>query len=160
MRAFLGLVGIGGACLFFGDGVITPAISVLSAVEGLEVVSPEFNHVVLPIPVVVIIALFAVQVRGTASIGRLFGPVMAVWFVTLAGLGAAADRRSNPAVLDALSPHLCLPAVLPARLAGLRGAGLGGAGCHRRGGALRRHGPFRRPADPHRLVLSCCPACC
>ena len=111
MRAFLGLIGIGGACLFFGDGVITPAISVLSAVEGLEVVSPEFKRYVLPISVVVILGLFAVQVRGTGSIGRLFGPVMAVWFLAIAALGAV-QVAQHPGVLIALSPHhginLCL----------------------------------------------------
>ncbi len=111
MRAALALLGIAGACLFFGDGVITPAISVLSAIEGLEVVSPAFKRFVLPIAIVVIVALFAVQVRGTASIGRLFGPVMAVWFFTLAALGIAEIARS-PGVLAALSPtyavHLCL----------------------------------------------------
>ena len=104
MRAFLGLVGIGGACLFFGDGVITPAISVLSAVEGLEVVSPEFTRFVLPISVVIIVGLFAVQVRGTGSIGRMFGPVMMVWFVVIAACGAVQIAR-NPAILTALLPH-------------------------------------------------------
>jgi KUP system potassium uptake protein len=103
-RAFLGLVGIGGACLFFGDGVITPAISVLSAVEGLEIVSPEFTRFVLPISVVVILGLFAVQVRGTGTIGRLFGPVMAVWFAAIAALGLI-QIVAHPAVLVALSPH-------------------------------------------------------
>ena len=110
-RNFLGLVGIGGACLFFGDGVITPAISVLSAVEGLEIVSPEFKRFVLPISVVVIIGLFAVQVRGTGSIGRLFGPVMAVWFAAIAALGLV-QIVAHPGILVALSPHyavvLCL----------------------------------------------------
>ncbi len=110
-RQVLGLVGIAGAGLFFGDGVITPAISVLSAIEGLEVVSPEFKRFVLPLSVVVIVGLFAVQVRGTGSIGRLFGPVMAVWFVVLAALGIA-QIVQNPAILNALLPHhaarLCL----------------------------------------------------
>ena len=104
MHAFLGLVGVGGACLFFGDGVITPAISVLSAVEGLVIVSPQLKQFVLPLSVVIIVALFAVQVRGTTSIGRLFGPVMAVWFFSIAALGAA-QIVQNPAVLEALSPH-------------------------------------------------------
>ena len=104
MRAFLGLVGIGGACLFFGDGVITPAISVLSAVEGLEIVSPEFKTFVLPISVVIIVALFAVQVRGTGTIGRLFGPVMMLWFVVIAGFGVVQIAR-YPSILTALLPH-------------------------------------------------------
>ena len=104
LRAFLGLVGISGACLFFGDGVITPAISVLSAVEGLEIVTPELKPFVIPISLVVIIALFAVQVRGTATIGRFFGPVMAVWFITLATLGVM-EIISEPDVLSALLPQ-------------------------------------------------------
>ena len=111
MRAFLGLVGIGGACLFFGDGVITPAISVLSAVEGLEIVAPDLKRFVLPISIIVIIGLFAVQIRGTGSIGRLFGPIMAVWFASIAALGAI-QVAAHPGVLVALSPHygliLCL----------------------------------------------------
>ena len=82
-RATLGLIGIGGACLFFGDGVITPAISVLSAVEGLEVSLPQAREVVVPLSVVVILALFAVQSRGTGTVGRVFGPIMAVWFAVL-----------------------------------------------------------------------------
>ena len=104
MRTALGLIGVGGACLFFGDGAITPAISVLSAVEGLQVVSPAFKSVVLPLSIVVIVALFAVQVRGTASIGRAFGPVMAVWFVALAAMGLFQVAR-NPGVLMAVSPY-------------------------------------------------------
>ncbi len=103
-RAALGLLGIAGASLFFGDGTITPAISVLSAVEGLATVSTAFQQFVLPISIVVIFGLFAFQVRGTATIGRLFGPVMALWFITLAALGVAEIVRS-PGVLAALSPH-------------------------------------------------------
>ena len=104
VRAALGLIGIVGAGLFFGDGVITPAISVLSAVEGLEVVSPAFKELVLPLSVLVIIGLFTVQYRGTRVVGRLFGPVMAVWFLAIAGLGLREIVR-NPRVLVALSPH-------------------------------------------------------
>ncbi len=102
-RHILGLVGIGGACLFFGDGIITPAISVLSAVEGLEVVYPEFHYVVVPISVVVIVALFAVQASGTGRIGRVFGPVMCVWFVAIAVFGCM-QIAQNPWVLTAVSP--------------------------------------------------------
>ena len=104
LRAMLGLVGVGGACLFFGDGVITPAISVLSAVEGLQIVSPQFTRFVLPISIIIIVGLFAVQVRGTGSIGRLFGPVMAVWFLSLAAMGIV-QIAAHPNVLQALSPH-------------------------------------------------------
>jgi KUP system potassium uptake protein len=102
-RAALGLVGIAGASLFFGDGVITPAISVLSAVEGLEVVSPAFKTFVLPLSVAVIVGLFAVQVRGTGAVGRLFGPVMVAWFLAIAVLGVA-EIAHNPGVLAAVSP--------------------------------------------------------
>ncbi len=103
MRTVLALFGIGGACLFFGDGVITPAISVLSAVEGLEISSPEFKQYVLPISAVVIVGLFAVQSRGTGSVGRVFGPIMAVWFLAIVALGALAIAQ-HPGVLRALSP--------------------------------------------------------
>ncbi|MBV9776695.1 MAG: KUP/HAK/KT family potassium transporter, partial [Acetobacteraceae bacterium] len=103
MRAFVALVGIAGACLFFGDGVITPAVSILSAIEGLEVSSPSLKTYVLPISAVVIILLFAVQSRGTGSVGRLFGPVMALWFVTIALLGVH-QIWQHPSVLRALSP--------------------------------------------------------
>ncbi|MGA9865476.1 MAG: potassium transporter Kup [Acetobacteraceae bacterium] len=103
MRAFVALVGIAGACLFFGDGLITPAISVLSAIEGLEVSSPHLKAYVLPISAAVIIGLFAVQSRGTGSVGRLFGPVMAVWFIAIALLGIN-QIRQHPSVLLALSP--------------------------------------------------------
>ena len=103
MRYFVTLVGIGGACLFFGDGVITPAISVLSAVEGLEVAAPELNEFVLPISAVVIVGLFVIQWRGTGSVGRLFGPVMAVWFAVIGLLGLLEVLR-HPFVLLAVSP--------------------------------------------------------
>jgi KUP system potassium uptake protein len=107
MRNFLGLVGIAGACLFFGDGLITPAISVLSAVEGLEVSAPGLQQFVLPISIVVIVGLFAVQSHGTSAVGRLFGPVMAVWFVAIGALGAIQIVRS-PFVLLAISPSYAL----------------------------------------------------
>jgi KUP system potassium uptake protein len=103
MRNFIALVGIAGACLFFGDGVITPAISVLSAVEGLEVSAPELQQYVLPISVVIIVMLFAVQWRGTTSVGRVFGPVMALWFLVIGLLGVIQIVR-HPFVLMAISP--------------------------------------------------------
>ena len=103
-RAILGAIGIGGACLFFGDGAITPAISVLSAVEGLQTVYPEFERWVLPISIVVILGLFAVQTFGTARIGRVFGPVMLAWFATLGVLGVL-QIAQDPGILAALSPH-------------------------------------------------------
>jgi KUP system potassium uptake protein len=102
-RQVLALVGIAGACLFFGDGLITPAISVLSAVEGLEVSAPELQKYVLPISAAVIIALFAMQWRGTGSVGRVFGPVMVVWFLAIGIFGLIAVV-GHPQVLLALSP--------------------------------------------------------
>ena len=111
VRNALTLTGIVGACLFFGDGVITPAISVLSAVEGLEISAPELRQYVLPISVVVILLLFAVQSRGTGSVGRVFGPIMAVWFLSIGLLGIW-EIVQHPFVLLALSPSyaatLCL----------------------------------------------------
>jgi KUP system potassium uptake protein len=95
--------GLVGAALFYGDGMITPAISVLSAVEGLEVAAPSLKHLVVPIAVAVITLLFAIQRIGTGAVGRLFGPVMALWFAVLAvsGLGEVA---AHPDILKALSP--------------------------------------------------------
>jgi KUP system potassium uptake protein len=96
-------LGIFGASLFYGDGMITPAISVLSAVEGLEVTTPSLKSAVVPITLVIITILFAIQRHGTGVVGRLFGPVMGVWFALLAvaGIGQIADK---PAILKALSP--------------------------------------------------------
>ncbi len=104
LRRVLLLVGIFGTCLFYGDGVITPAISVLSAVEGLEVVSPTFKSAVIPLTLVILFGLFAVQKRGTAGIGKFFGPITLVWFAVIALLGVS-HIASNPAILWALSPH-------------------------------------------------------
>jgi KUP system potassium uptake protein len=100
-----GLVALGifGASLFFGDSMITPAISVLSAVEGVEVVQPSLEHFVVPIAAAILIVLFALQSRGTGTVGRLFGPVMLVWFVVLAALGVH-GIVGHPGVLRALSP--------------------------------------------------------
>ncbi len=102
-RALLGIVGVVGAGLFFGDGVITPAISVLSAVAGLEVVSPNLGPAVVPISLVIIIILFLVQRRGTGSMGRAFGPVMTVWFLVI-GLMGLIQILHHPFVLKALIP--------------------------------------------------------
>jgi KUP system potassium uptake protein len=103
VKGGIALVGIAGACLFFGDGVITPAISVLSAVEGLEVSAPELKFYVLPISVAVITALFAMQYHGTGGVGRVFGPVMILWFFII-GLTGLAEIVPHPFVLLAISP--------------------------------------------------------
>jgi len=103
LRSILLVVGIFGTCLFYGDGVITPAISVLSAVEGLEVISPNFKRYVIPLTLVILLCLFAVQKRGTGGIGKFFGPITLVWFATIACLGVY-HIASNPAILWAISP--------------------------------------------------------
>ncbi len=102
-QALLG-IGIFGTALFYGDGVITPAISVLSAVEGLELITPHSRHWVLPITVLVLTGLFAIQKHGTAGIGKLFGPVMLVWFGTIAALGVN-QILTHPDILQALDPR-------------------------------------------------------
>ncbi len=107
LRQVLLVVGIFGTSLFYGDGVITPAISVLSAVEGLEVVSPHFKHYVIPITLVVLFCLFAVQKHGTSGIGRFFGPVTLAWFVVIALLGVS-QIVTHPSILKAISPHFAL----------------------------------------------------
>jgi KUP system potassium uptake protein len=102
-KASLVALGIFGAALFYGDGMITPAISVLSAVEGVKVAAPGLESLVIPITLVVLTVLFAIQRFGTEAVGRLFGPVMAVWFSILAVSGAA-KVAADPAILHALSP--------------------------------------------------------
>jgi KUP system potassium uptake protein len=97
-------VGLFGAALIYGDGAITPAISVLSALEGLKMVAPAFNAYVLPAAVAVLIGLFAIQPQGTAKIGRAFGPIMALWFVVIGALGVWGIAQ-HPAVLWALDPR-------------------------------------------------------
>jgi KUP system potassium uptake protein len=104
LRKVLLAVGIFGTSLFYGDGVITPAISVLSAVEGLEVVSPRFKQMVIPLTLLVLFTLFVVQKNGTSGVGKFFGPVTLLWFIVLAVLGVANIVR-HPEILSALSPH-------------------------------------------------------
>jgi KUP system potassium uptake protein len=106
-RPTLILLGIFGAALLYGDGMITPAITVLGAMEGLSVITPLFTAWVLPLSVAVILGIFVIQQYGTARVGRLFGPIMIVWFVTLAVLGLVWIVR-EPAVLAALDPRYAL----------------------------------------------------
>jgi KUP system potassium uptake protein len=107
LRRALLVIGIFGTSLFYGDGVITPAISVLSAVEGLTVISPALHRFVVPLTLVVLFVLFAVQKRGTGGIGRYFGPITLVWFLTVAVLGVS-HIVHHPEILGALSPHHAL----------------------------------------------------
>ena len=103
----LALLAIFGAALLYGDGMITPAISVLSAVEGLAVTNPALNTLVVPLTCVILFALFSLQSRGTGAIGRLFGPIMLAWFGTLGALGLY-HLAQNPSVLPAVSPHYAI----------------------------------------------------
>lgn len=103
LRRVLLLIGVFGASLFYGDGVITPAISVLSAIEGLELAAPGLAQYVVPITLAVLVPLFLVQKRGTAGMGAIFGPIMVVWFVVLAGAGVV-HLLAAPAILAALNP--------------------------------------------------------
>src|SRR5882724_4153917 len=101
-RAQLLVVGLVGAALLYGDGAITPPISVLSALEGLKVDAPSLAPAVVPLTVVILIALFAVQKKGAAFIGGIFGPIMLGWFLAIAALGLhGAGRARRP------QPHLC-----------------------------------------------------
>src|ERR1700675_551779 len=102
-RAKLLIVGLVGAALLYGDGAITPAISVLSAIEGLKVDEPSLAPAVVPITIVILVGLFIIQKQGAGFIGRIFGPVMLAWFVVLAALGIHGIVKA-PAVLEALSP--------------------------------------------------------
>src|SRR5689334_4060924 len=103
-RASLLIIGLIGAALLYGDGVITPAISVLSAVEGLKVDAPGLAPVVVPLSIVILIGLFLVQRMGTAFIGNIFGPLMLLWFLVIGALGMR-GIIAEPAILEALSPH-------------------------------------------------------
>ena len=97
------LLGVIGASLLYGDGVITPAISVLSAMEGLKLIAPSFEHFIVPATIAVLIGLFVIQKYGTGSIGKLFGPIMVVWFIVIGGLGLA-NIWMAPAILKAINP--------------------------------------------------------
>src|SRR5215217_1713477 len=102
-RKYLVLLGVFGAALLFGDGMITPAISVLAAVEGTSIAAPALHVVIVPVAVAILVGLFVMQRRGTSAIGRLFGPIMLVWFATIALLGAAEIGR-EPSVFRAVNP--------------------------------------------------------
>src|SRR5438876_2238669 len=107
LRAFLLIFGLIGAALLYGDGVITPAISVLSAVEGLKLDAPRLAPLVAPISVAILVGLFLVQRKGTAFIGNIFGPVMLLWFVVIGLLGLRGILGA-PGILAAVSPHHAL----------------------------------------------------
>jgi KUP system potassium uptake protein len=148
------VIGLLGATLLYGDGAITPAISVLSAIEGLKIYAPQTEHVIVPLTVAILVLLFVVQRKGTSFIGGIFGPVMLVWFIAIALLGVAGIARA-PAILAALSPF---PAITYLWNAGpVAFAVIGGAFLAVTGGesVICRHGSFRPAADPRRLVRRC-----
>lgn len=97
------MLGVFGACMFYGDAVITPAISVLSAVEGIEVVSEDFKNYVIPITLIILILLFLIQKKGTSTVGILFGPIMVIWFAVL-GLMGVYNIVDNPQIIQAINP--------------------------------------------------------
>lgn len=105
------MLGAIAASLFYGDSVITPAISVMSAIEGIGVVNPSLEHLVVPLGVAIIVVLFSAQRFGTGTVGRAFGPIMVLWFSILALLGIA-QIAQHPGVLFALSPHFALKFIL------------------------------------------------
>jgi len=116
-------LGMIGAALFFGDALLTPAISVLSAVEGLKVATPAFEKWIVPLAIVILVALFAVQKRGTNTVGGLFGPVMIVWFGVLGALGVVSIVQT-PAVLAALNPAYALDFFVQHKLVGFLALGV------------------------------------
>jgi KUP system potassium uptake protein len=117
------VLGLAGASFFYGDAVITPAISVLSAVEGLKLVSPVFNDWIIPLSLLIILALFAVQSHGTARVARLFGPITAIWFVAMA-VGGIIHIADDTGIVSALSPHHGIVLVASNGLLGLTILGL------------------------------------
>ena len=121
-RILLMSIGLFGAALFYGDGMITPAISVLSAVEGLTVAAPGLQPLVLPVTIVVVILLFLLQQKGTASVGALFGPVTLVWFAVLALLGIV-NIVQDPSVLAAINPAYAIGFFVENRIAGFLALG-------------------------------------
>ena len=152
-KAALVALGVFGASLFYGDGIITPAISVLSAVEGVKVAAPGLGHLVLPITVTVLTVLFVIQRYGTGVVGRLFGPVMLAVVRRPRRWPASTESAKDPAILKALSPSYGARVHPHPRRDRLHRAGLGRARRHRRRGAVRRHGPLRPTADHPGLVL-------
>ena len=160
-RASLLIVGLIGAALLYGDGVITPAISVLSAVEGLKIDAPALAPMVVPITIAILVGLFLVQRKGTDFIGNIFGPVMLVWFIAIGLLGLIGIMRA-PGILAAISPHYAVVYLVH--------AGPGHRLCRARRRLPRRHraprrcmriwaisadGPSNSAGSP-----SCCPLLC
>ena len=146
------LGGLFGSALLYGDGLITPVISVLSALEGLEVATTQAKPFVLPLTCLVLLLLFGVQSHGTGSIGKLFGPVMILWFIILAGLGLRAIE-SNPEILGRSRPQVC-HTIFPSKWVDWFFS-FGGRGAlhHRMRGPVCRYGALRGKIYPHLLVF-------
>lgn len=117
------LAGLTGGAFFYGDGIITPAISVLSAVEGIEVVAPTLDRYIVPLSVIILALLFIIQKHGTEKVSRVFGPVMVVWFITLAAMGIR-GILINPAILQALNPAYALQFLLSNKALSLAALGM------------------------------------
>ena len=145
-------LGVVGASMFIGDSMITPAISVLSAVEGLKLATPALEHYVVPLTIFILVVLFSVQSSGTARVASAFGPVMVVWFASLAVMGLV-HISDDPSVLAAINPWYgaAIPAVPRHDRPGDAGRGVSRG--DRRRGALCRSRPFRPQADPVRLAV-------
>ena len=152
-RPLVLFAGLFGAALIYGDGAITPAISVLSALEGLNIVLPASQPYILPAAVVILLSLFAIQPLGTARIGRVFGPIMALWFLSIAALGVWGIIQ-HPAVLLALNPLYGIHFLFSNGLTSF-GAGRRVSVRHRRRSAVRRHGALRQTADLAGSVRHC-----
>jgi KUP system potassium uptake protein len=151
-------LGVFGAALFFGDSMITPAISVLSAVEGTETISSSMDRLVIPITVAIIVILFAIQRRGTRSVGRMFGPIMLIWFTTIAALGIRGISL-RPEVLKALSPSYAFDFLFHSGSTGffsLASVVLAITGCEALYAGM---GHFRRPVITRAWLLLVFPAC-
>ena len=145
-------LGVIGASMFIADSMITPAISVLSAVEGLKLVTPALEHYVVPLTVFILVGLFSVQRSGTARVAAAFGPVMIVWFGTLAVLGLL-HISDDPGGAGGDQSLVCRPVPVLARYHRPGDAGCGISGGDRRRGALRGSRALRAQADPGRMVL-------
>ena len=154
------MLGVAATALFYGDSMITPAISVLSAVEGLTVVDSRLDDLVIPIALMLLIALFVLQKRGTAKVGALFAPVMGLYFLVLALMGIWYIFKT-PEILWALNPWYAYQFFVTDNVVCLPRTRLGGAGGDGRRGALFRHGPLRaRDRCGCRGSVMSCPACC
>ena len=150
-RPLLIALGIFGTALLYGDGMITPAISVLGAIEGLEVATPLFRPYVVPVTVAILVGLFLIQKYGTHRVGGLFGPIMVIWFVDARRARHRLDRPSAGGARRLRSAARGR-VLRRQRLHGIRGARRRVPGRHRRRGAVRRHGTLRQASHPPRVV--------